>query len=326
MPIGGTPSEGETMPDGGRQAPTTPELLESVGACVAAAPTDSPLRFPDGSECRVEIPSVEDLACLEAVRDVASELSVPIARLSQGTGVTLLRDSEIRGMVSAAAEMGAELSLFARPGAGWGTSAMARSAAGAVVAASAHGHEQLVAAVDEIRRAADLGVRNVLIADLGVLSVFGRLRRLGHLPADMKAKVSVMLPAANPASARALVDLGADTLNLPTDLSVEQIASIRRAVEVPLDIYIESPDNLGGFVRYHELPRIIAVASPVYIKFGLRNSPDVYPSGTHLQSVAQALSAERVRRARLGLDMIERLRPQTDVGRRGIDVASPRAT
>ena len=66
------------------------------------------------------------------------------------------------------------------------------------------------------------------------------------------------------------------------------------------------PDSLGGFVRHHELPRIVASAAPVYAKFGLRNAPDVYPSGTHLDQVTVALSKERVRRARLGLDMLER--------------------
>ena len=49
----------------------------------------------------------------------------------------------------------------------------------------------------------------VLIADLGVLSLFPEAKRAGLLPGDMQAKVSVMLPAANPASARVLERLGA---------------------------------------------------------------------------------------------------------------------
>jgi hypothetical protein len=77
-------------------------------------------------------------------------------------------------------------------------------------------------------------------------------------------------------------------------------------VPVPLDIYVEAPDNLGGFVRHHELPRLVEIAAPVYTKFGLRNAPDVYPSGSHLDDVTVALSRERVRRARLGLDLLER--------------------
>jgi hypothetical protein len=71
-------------------------------------------------------------------------------------------------------------------------------------------------------------------------------------------------------------------------------------------VYIESPDNLGGFVRHHELPEIIRVAAPVYLKFGLRNAPDIYPGGGHLEATAVALSRERVRRARLGLELLGR--------------------
>ena len=77
-------------------------------------------------------------------------------------------------------------------------------------------------------------------------------------------------------------------------------------VSVPLDIYVESPDNLGGFVRHYELPRLVELAAPVYTKFGLRNAPDVYPSGGHLEATTVALSLERVRRARLGLDLLAR--------------------
>jgi hypothetical protein len=59
-------------------------------------------------------------------------------------------------------------------------------------------------------------------------------------------------------------------------------------------------------VRLHEIPEIVRVAAPVYLKFGLRNAPDVYPSGGHLEQVAVALTRERVRRARIGMDLLRR--------------------
>jgi len=286
----------------------TPELLADLGLPDGDrdASVSSTLRFPDGAHFRVEIPSVEGPRCVEAVLAEAARLSVPVTRISQGTGIGLLRDSEITEMTAMTAAAGVELSLFARPCAGWDASAMARSPAGGVVAAAARGQDQLSAVVDEIRRAADLGVRSVLIADLGVLSVFGQLKERGDLPADMQAKISVMLPVANPAAAKVIAGMGAGTLNLPTDLTLGQIVAIREAVSVPLDVYVEAPDNLGGFVRHYELPRLVTCAAPVYAKFGLRNAPDVYPSGTHLDDLTVALSKERVRRARLGLDLLAR--------------------
>ncbi len=263
-------------------------------------------RFADGAAYRIEIPSTEGPICLEAVLGEAAARSVPVHRVSQGSGVFLLTDDELDRMARTAAEARVEVSLFARPGAGWGTSAMARSPAGAVVAPAAHGQEQLVAALADCQRAAAHGFRSVLISDIGVLAELSAMRAARELPADMQAKVSVMLPAANAASARVFEDLGANTLNVPTDLSLAQIAAIRAAVDIPLDVYVESPEEVGGFVRLHEIPELIRIAAPVYLKFGLRNAPDLYPSGTHLDPTAVALARERVRRAQLGLELLAR--------------------
>jgi hypothetical protein len=286
----------------------TRAFLESLGlppGDLNELPT-SAKRFPDGAQYRVEIPSTEGPRCLEAVIEAAAELGVRVHRISQGSGVFLHTDEELDEMARLAASERLEVSLFARPNAGWDTSAQARSPAGAGLAASIRGGEQLVHALEDVKRAAAHGFRSVLIADIGLLSAFSAARRVGELPGDMQAKISVMLPAANPAAARVLEDLGADTLNLPTDLSLAQIAAIRAAIDLPLDIYVEAPDNVGGFVRLYEIPEIVRVAAPVYVKFGLRNAPDVYPAGTHLEATTVALSRERVRRARLGLDILAR--------------------
>src|SRR5439155_12784690 len=245
-------------------------------------------RFPDGAQYRIEIPSVEGPACLAAVLEEAVRLDVAVHRVSQGSGVFLQTDDELDSMTRLGADARVEISLFARPNAAWDTSAMSRAPAGAVLAPTSRGQEQVVQGLEDARRAAAHGIRSVLIADLGLLSVFGAMRSAGELPGDMQAKVSVMLPAANPATARVLAELGASTLNLPTDLTLPQIAAIRAAVDLPLHLYVEAPDNIGGFVRLHEIPELIRIAAPVYVKFGLRNAPDVYPAGTHLEATTVA--------------------------------------
>jgi hypothetical protein len=267
---------------------------------------DSQLRFPDGAQYRSEIPSVEGPACLEAVLEESARLDVAVHRVSQVSGVFRQTDDELDSMARLAAAARVEISLFARPHAAWDTSAMARSPAGGALAPTSRGQEQVVQGIEDVKRAAAHGIRSVLIADLGLLSVFGAMRAAGELPDDMQAKISVMLPAANPAAARVLVELGASTINLPTDLTLAQIAAIRAAIDVPLDLYVEAPDNIGGFVRLHEIPELIRIAAPVYVKFGLRNAPDVYPAGTHIEATTVALSRERVRRARLGLELLAR--------------------
>ena len=261
-------------------------------------------RFPDGALYRVEIPSTEGPRCFEAVLDQAERLDVRVHRVSQGSGVFMQTDRELDELSQLARDARVEVSLFARPNAAWGLSASARTHP--AFAASAHGQEQVVANLEDCLRAADHGFRSVLIADLGVLDLFREARETGLLPVEMQAKVSVMLPAANPAAARVLERLGASTINLPTDLTLAQIAAVRAAVDIPLDVYVEAPDNLGGFVRHHEIPELIRVAAPVYVKFGLRNAPDVYPAGTHIEATTIALSRERVRRARLGLELLAR--------------------
>jgi hypothetical protein len=261
-------------------------------------------RFPDGALYRVEIPSTEGPRCFEAVLDQAERLDVRVHRVSQGSGVFMQTDRELDELAQLARDARVEVSLFARPNAAWGLSASAR--VHPALAASAHGQAQVVANLEDCLRAADHGFRSVLIADLGVLDLFRQARETGLLPSEMQAKVSVMLPAANPAAARVLERLGASTINLPTDLTLAQIAAVRAAVDIPLDVYVEAPDNLGGFVRHHEIPELIRVAAPVYVKFGLRNAPDVYPAGTHIEPTTVALSRERVRRARLGLELLAR--------------------
>ena len=81
-------------------------------------------------------------------------------------------------------------------------------------------------------------------------------------------------------------------------------------MQLPLDIYVEAPDDFGGFIRYYEIPQLVRVASPVYVKLGLRNSPNIYPTGAHLDAVAVQMARERVHRAAVALDMIRRFSPE----------------
>jgi Peptidase family U32 len=287
---------------------STRPFLESIGlppGDLLDLPSSSK-RFPDGAAFRFEIPSTEGPRCLDAVLEEAERREVPVHRVSQGSGGFLLTDAEIDDMVRTAADARVEVSLFAQPTAAWVPSATARSEGGAAVGASSHGQEGIVFALEDIRRSASHGIRSVLITDLGLLAAFDAMREAGELPPEMQAKMSVAFPISNPGTARVLAGMGANTLNVATDLSLAQIAAIRAAVDVPIDFYIEAPDNLGGFVRLYELPELIRVAAPVYVKFGLRNAPNLYPWGTHLDQTAVSLSRERVRRAQLAIEMLRR--------------------
>ena len=278
---------------------------------------DSNKRFPDGAQYRVEIPSVEGPRVLEAVLEEADRREVQLHRVSQGSGIMLLTDAEILEMCAMAREANLELSLFVGPRASWETGATAGSSAGGVLGAQHRGQDQLAYALEDVLRGVDLGLRGVLVADAGLLRVLRDLKENGELPEDLVLKVSVQLAAANAAAVRVMEDLGAGTYNVPTDLSLAQLAAIRAATDLPLDVYVEVPDDFGGFVRHYEIPDLVRVASPVVVKFGLRNAPNIYPSGTHLEATAVALGRERVRRARIGLDMLKRYYPEAEPTEKG---------
>jgi hypothetical protein len=271
-------------------------------------PTSSK-RFPDGAQYRVEIPSVEGPVVLAETLAAAGAARVVVHRVSQGSGGLLLTDSELDAMAALGADRGVEVSIFARPTASWGTGAAARTEGGAAGGAQVRGADGLVHCLEDVRRTSAAGIRSVLMTDLGVLRTAARMRAAGDLPSDLQFKVSVLAGLANPASIQLAAELGADTYNVPTDLSLAQIAAIRQAVDIPLDLYVEAPDDLGGFVRHYEIAEIVRVAAPVYLKFGLRNAPNIYPSGLHLEATAVLLARERVRRARIGLDLLHRYDP-----------------
>jgi Peptidase family U32 len=266
-------------------------------------------RFTDGAQYRVEIPSVEGPAPFRAVVEAAAERELRVHRISQGSGMLLLTDDEIREMVALGHDRDIEVCLFVGPRAAWDVGAQVTAPAGRVVAGSLRGADQLAYGVEDVLRGCRLGVRSILVADTGQLWVLGRLKRAGDLPADLEIKVSISLPVTNPATARLLEELGATTLNLPVDLSLAQIAAIRRAVELPLDVYVEGADDFGGPVRYYEIPELVRVAAPVHLKFTVRNAPGLYPSGEHLAGLAVASARERVRRAAIGIALLRRHDP-----------------
>jgi hypothetical protein len=291
---------------------TAREFMESIGL-PGGDPRDCPAsakRFPDGGQYRIEIPSTEGPRALAAVLAEAETRRVPVHRVSQGSGIMLMTDHEICEMFEIGRAAAIEVNLFIGPRCTFDIGAQAYSPAGRALGLSLRGADQLVYAIEDVKRAVRLGLRSVLVSDIGILQVVAKMRASGELPVDLVIKTSVMMAPANPAAAAILELLGASTINVPSDLTIPQIAAIRAAIGVPIDFYVEAPDNIGGFIRYYEIPELIRVAAPIYLKFGLRNAPDVYPSGTHIENTVVALSRERVRRAELALGVIARFCPE----------------
>ena len=227
-------------------------------------------------------------------------------RVSQGSGIMLLTDDEILEMASLGRENSIEVNLFVGPRAPFDIGAQAYAPAGRTLGLSLRGADQLVYAVEDVKRAVSLGIESVLVSDIGLIAVLDRMKRAGELPAGLILKTSVMMAPCNPVSARILEDLGATTINVPSDLTIGQLAAIRAAIDAPIDLYVEAPDNIGGFIRHYEAAEFVRVAAPLYVKLGLKNSPDIYPCGSHIEATAIALSRERVRRTEMVLAAMRR--------------------
>ena len=136
------------------------------------------------------------------------------------------------------------------------------------------------------------------------------MKKAGSLPKNMVLKVSVRMSHANPASIKMMENHGANSYNVIGDLTLPILAAIRQATDIPIDLYVEMSDGHGGPARYYEIPEIIRVAAPIYLKFGTMNAARLYPSGKHLEQVACNLGRERVHRARITLDLVRRYYPE----------------
>src|SRR3982074_945679 len=281
-------------------------FMSALGLAPASAVQASDQRFPDGAHFRVEIPSVEGPQVLRAVLAEENERGVIVNRVSQGSGAMLLTENELHEMARIAADNGVEVSLFVGPREGWDIGVQSRSSDGPALAGQLRGTRQLRYGIEDVLRSVEQGIRGFLIADLGLLEILVGMQSADDLPSGIVWKISAVLAPSNPVSMRQLERIGASTVNVPSDFTLDLIAEVRAASTLPIDIYVESPDSMGGAVRGHQSADLISAAAPMYTKFGLRNSRGIYPAGLHLYEYAALIGREKVRRAALALEWIKR--------------------
>ena len=248
---------------------------------------------------------MENPDALRAVVDEARERKVPIHRASQGSGAMLLSKDDLATMAQIGADEGIEVNLFVGPREEFGIGGAVRSPDGLLFSGRLRGFHQLRYAIEDIQRAVDAGIRGFLIADTGLMEVLTSMVKAGELPGNIVWKISAVLAPSNPVTFRQLITLGGTTVNVPSDISLGELAEIRTLSDAPIDLYLESPDAMGGVVRGHELAEIAVVAAPLYAKFGLRNARPVYPAGQHLLNDVVGNVREKVRRAQIALEWLD---------------------
>ncbi|WP_407374168.1 peptidase [Methanobrevibacter sp.] len=246
----------------------TKEFLKKIGIKETFDDFKSYKRFNDGGQYRFEVPGIQSPKTMDALLKESIKNNVFIHRVTQTKGIMLLTDDEIRMMVDLAKGYGCELFLSVGPRATYDTSATVHTKEGSRIGYRLRGYDNLVYAVEDVKRACNLGVRGILLYDEGLLWVLNKMRENNEIPSNVHFKLSAHAGHSNPASAKLLEEMGLDSLNPVRDLQIPMIAAIRNAVDMSIDLHTENPKSTGGFIRHYEVPKFIDVAAPVYLKTG----------------------------------------------------------
>ncbi len=248
----------------------TREFLESLGLPGGDDYTlkTSEKRFNDGGQYRFEVPGIQGPGAMKALLEAIDSYGLYLHRVTQTQGIMRLTDSEISQMVEYANKWETDLIMAVGPRATTDTSASVHTEEGVRMGYRLRGQEQIVRAIEDVKRASRLGVRTFLVYDEGCLWALNEFRKEGEIPSDCGFKVSAHAGHGNPCSAKLLEQIGADSLNPVRDIQLQMMAAIRQAIDIPLDIHTENPKSTGGFIRHYEVPEMIRVAAPLYLKTG----------------------------------------------------------
>ena len=246
----------------------TKKFLEKIGINEISDDYESTKRFNDGGQYRFEVPGIQSPKTMSALLKESFKQNVFIHRVTQTKGIMMLTDDEIEKMVDLAKTYKCELFLAVGPRATYDTSATVHTKEGSRIGYRLRGYDNLVYAIEDVKRACRLGVRGILLYDEGLLWVLNKMRSEGEIPENVHFKLSAHAGHSNPASAKLLESQGLNSLNPVRDLQIPMIAAIRDACDMTIDLHTENPKSTGGFIRHYEVPKFIKVAAPVYLKTG----------------------------------------------------------
>ncbi len=274
----------------------TKEFLKKVGIGETFNDFESEKRFKDGGQYRFEVPGIQSPKTMNALLKESVKNNIFIHRVTQTKGIMMLSDDEIKEMVNLAINYGCELFLSVGPRATYDTSATVHTKEGSRIGYRLRGYDNLVYAIEDVKRACSLGIRGILLYDEGLLWVLDKMRKAGELPLNVHFKLSAHAGHCNPASAILLEKIGLNSLNPVRDLQIPMIAAIRNSIDIPIDLHTENPKSTGGFIRHYEVPAFIKVASPVYLKTGGSVAANHNWDTTEKEAIARVKQVKLVKR------------------------------
>jgi hypothetical protein len=268
-------------------------------------------RFADRASFRNEISTIERPSTFKAMLDEAKKYKVRIHRVISVTmGATLLTMEELREMARIADGEGIEIVILPGPRVMWDIGKMSATSEGAYSGIRPRGSDYLSYTIADLLRAREAGVRGFLVWDEGLLTVLVEMRKQGKIPSDTFFKMSVFAGHANPAGAKLIEKLGADTINPLPDLTLPMLGAIRQAIDIPMDLHISIFDSQGGWYRVWEVPEICRICAPCYLKQEPGKSvADLCKPWTN-ETVLEDLARQKVRNVHIMEELIGRMHPE----------------
>lgn len=271
---------------------------------------NSSLAFKDGAHYRIEIAGVERPSTFEAMLKAMKEFQVSVHRaICTVGGATCLSFAELKEIARLSKESKIEIIMVPAPTRSWDTGRQIATAEGYVSGLRTRGSDNLRYVLDDIFRCIDAGIKGFLVVDEGLLWLLSEMRKSGDLPKEIVLKVSVFAGHGSPAGAILLEKLGANTFNPLADLTLPMYASIRKAVRIPLDVYISLVDAMGGYNRSWEAAELARVASPCYFKIEPGGSEGSIYKPYVTEEFHKGLVREKVKIARIVKELIEKVNP-----------------
>lgn len=270
--------------------------------------------FPDGTHYRVELSGIETPRVLEAAIDEARKQGIPFHRsVSVVRGASMLTREQLKEFARIAYDNHVEVIMTPGPRPTWYTGRQIATPEGAISGLRMRGMDTVRHFLMEVDRCVEIGFRGFLVWDEGVLSLLNTMKQNGDLPLDTIFKVSVFAGHANAAGVKLVESLGAGSCNPVADLTLPQLASIRKVVDLPLDVHIQLWTSMGGYNRIYETPEIARVTSPCYFKMEPGPGLSMYmPWVTSEDSLAE-LAREKVRSSKNIIELIDDVHPELKV-------------
>ncbi len=275
--------------------------------------------FPDGAKWRIEIAGVERASTLEAMIAESKKRDVVVHRAIGTVGGSTFCDfQELKDMAQMAKDEKIELIMTTGHRKAWDTGAKENSTwEGAMQGMRLRGSDNISYHIADIMRNVEAGFRGFLVYDEGVLSIVSKMRAEGLLPKETVFKFSVFGGYCSAAGAKVVESMGVNSLNPLSDVSLPILSGIRKAVDIPLDVYTIVVDSFGGMYRAYETPEIARVASPVYFKFEPGSSEaDIYKPWM-FESYHQDFIREKVKIASVVQEIMAKHAPELKTSPKG---------